>query len=97
MFDYWKMTEALRGVVQRLHYPLEVMFCVRSYAGYAPSVRNIKEMLVERGVFVDHSTLHRWSMRMLPVLAGAFRRRKRPVGRSWRMDQINVKIGGQRK
>ena len=94
-FDRMKMTEALRRVVQRMHYPLEVMLvCVRWYAAYPLSFRNIEEMMAERGVFVDHSTLHRWSMKMLPVLAAAFRRRKRPVGRSWRMDETYVKVGG---
>ena len=53
--------------------------------------------MAERGVFVDHSTLHRWSIKMLPVLAATFRRRKRPVGRSWRMDETYVKINGQWK
>ena len=94
-FDRMKMTEALRRVVQRMHYPLEVMLvCVRWYAAYPLSFRNIEEMMAERGVFVDHSTLHRWSMKMLPVLAAAFRRRKRPAGRSWRMDETYVKVGG---
>ena len=79
-FDRTKMTEALRRVVQRMHYPL--------------SFRSIEEMMAERGVFVDHSTLHRWSMKMLPVLAAAFRRCKRPVGRSWRMDETYVKVSG---
>ena len=69
-FDRTKMIEALRQVVQRLHYPLEVMLvCVRWYAAYPLSFRNIEEMMAERGVFIDHSTLHRWSMKMLPVLA----------------------------
>jgi putative transposase len=54
-------------------------------------------MMAERGVFVDHSTLHRWPMKMLPVFAAAFRRRKRPVGKSWRMDETYVKVGGQWK
>ena len=36
-------------------------------------------------------------MKMLPVLAAAFRRRKRPVGRSWRMDETYVKVGGHWK
>ena len=81
-FDPTKMIEALRRVVQRMHYPLEVMLvCVRWYATYPLSFRNMEEMTAERGVFVDHSSsLHRWSMKMLPVLAAAFRRRKRPVG-----------------
>jgi putative transposase len=53
-------------------------------AGYPLSFRQIEEIMTERGVavFVDHSTLHRWSMKMLPVLAAAFCRRKRAVGRS---------------
>jgi putative transposase len=49
------------------------------------------------GVFVDHSTLHRWSIKMLPMLAAMFRRRERPVGQSWRMDETYVKINGQWK
>jgi putative transposase len=97
-FDRTKMIEALSRVVQRMHYPLEVKLVrMRWYAAYPLSLRNIEEMMAERGVFVDHSTLHRWSMKMLPVLAAAFRRRKRPVGRSWRMDETYVKISGQWK
>ena len=97
-FDRTKMIEALRRVVQRMHYPLEVMLvCVRWYAAYPLSFRQIEEMMAERGVLVDHSTLHRWSIKILPVLAAAFRRRKRPVGISWRMDETYVKVGGQWK
>ena len=81
-----------------MHYPLEVMLvCVRWDAAYPLSFRNIEEMMAERGVFVDHSTLHRWSIKMLPVLAATFRRRKRPVGLSWRMDETYVKVSGQSK
>ena len=97
-FDRTKMREALSKVVQRLHHPLEVMLvCLRWYAAYPLSFRNIEEMMAERGVFVDYSTLHRWSMKMLPVLTAAFRRRKRPVGLSWRMDEAYVKVSGQWK
>ena len=97
-FDRLTMIEALHRVVQRMHYPLEVMLvCVRWYAAYPLSFRNIEEMMAERGVFVDHYTLHRWSMKMLPVLAGAFRRRKRTVGLSWRMDETYIKVRGQWK
>ena len=41
--------------------------------------------------------LHRWALKILPVLAAAFRRRKRPVGNSWRMDETYVLVGGQWK
>jgi len=65
----------LRGVIKRLHFPLEIMLvCVRWYA--APlSLRNLEEMMAERGVLVDHATVHRWSLKMLPVLAKVFRQR----------------------
>lgn len=73
----------LRGVIKRLHFPLELMLvCVRWYAAYQLSLRNLEEMMAERGVLVDHATVHRWSLKMLPVLAKVFRRRKHPVGRS---------------
>jgi putative transposase len=82
------MNEALRKVLKRLHYPLEVMLtCVRWYAAYPLSLRHIEELMHERGVFVDHTTIHRWALKILPVLAVAFRRRKRPVGNRWRMDE----------
>jgi putative transposase len=97
-FDRLKMGEALLGVLQWMHYPLEVMLvCVRWYAAYPLSFRNIEEMMAERGVFVDHSTVHRWALKILPVLAAMFRLRKRPVGGNWRMDETYVKVGGQWK
>ena len=97
-FDRTKMTEALRRVLQRMHYPLEVMLvCVRWYVAYPLSLRHLEEMMAERGVAIDHSTIHRWAIKMLPVLAAVCRRRKRPVGRSWRMDETYVKVGGQWK
>ena len=92
------MTDELRQVIKRMHYPLEVMLvCVRWYAAHPLSLRHIEEMMIECGLFVDHSTVHRWALRILPVLAAMFRRRKRPVGRSWRVDETYVKVSGQWK
>lgn len=51
------MNEALRKVIKRLHYPLEVMLtCVRWYVAYPLSLRHIEEVTAERGVLVDHAT-----------------------------------------
>jgi len=92
------MIEPLRKVLKRLHYPIEVMLvCVRWYAAYPLSLRHLEEMMAERGVVVDHTTVHRWAVKILPVLASVFRRRKRPVGASWRMDETYILIGGQWK
>ncbi len=72
---------------KRLRFPIEVILvCIRWYAAYPLSYRHIEEMMVERGVVVDHSSINRWSIRFLPILEKVFRQQKRPVGISWRMD-----------
>ena len=92
------MNETLRRVFLRLHYPIEVILtCVRSYVAYPLSLRQLQEMMAERGIAVDQSTIHRWAIKMLPVLAAVCGRRKRPVGRSWRMDATYIKVAGQWK
>lgn len=88
----------LRRVIKRLHFPLEIMLvCVRWYAAYPLSLRQLEEMMAERGVGVDHATVHRWALKILPVLAAVFRQRKRPVGGSWRMDETYIQVSGQWK
>jgi hypothetical protein len=51
--------------------------------------------MAERGIAVDHSTVHRWAIKLLPVLEKAFRRCKRATGKSWQMDETYVKIRGE--
>lgn len=41
--------------------------------------------------------LHRWVIGLVPLLNKAFRRRKRLVGRRWRMGETYIKIKGQWK
>jgi hypothetical protein len=51
----------IRNAFKRLHYPIDVIAqYVRWYPAYALSLRNLEEMMAERGILVDHSTLHRW-------------------------------------
>ncbi len=88
----------IRNAFQRLHYPVDIIAqCVRWYLAYALSLRNLEEMMAERGIFVDHSTLYCWVIRLVPSLDKAFRRRKRFVGRRWRMDETYIKVKGQWK
>lgn len=99
MLDFRKRSihGALRKVLKRLHYPLEVMLtCVRWYVAYPLLIlRHIEEMMQERGVFVDHATVHRWAIQMVPVLAALFRQRKHPVSKSWPMDETCIKVAGE--
>jgi putative transposase len=91
-----KLSPAVAKVLKRLHYPLDVMLlCVRWYVAYPLSLRHLEQMMAERGIAVDHSTVHRWALKLLPVLEKAFRRRKRAVGKSWRMDETYIRIRGE--
>ncbi|WOD14255.1 IS6 family transposase [Paraburkholderia kirstenboschensis] len=90
------LNPAVARVLKRLHYPPDViLMCVRWYVAYPLSLRHIEEMVAERGICVDHSTVHRWALKLLPVLEKAFRRRKRPVGKSWRMDETYIRVKGE--
>ena len=46
----------------------------------------------ERGANVDHSTINRWVLKYGPELEEEFRKRKKPVGSSWRVDETYVKV-----
>ena len=80
---------------KRMRFPIDIILvCIRWYAAYPLSYRHLEEMMEERGVFVDHSSINRWAIRFLPLLEKAFRKHKRPVGGSWRMDETYIKVKG---
>lgn len=74
-----------------------ILTCVRWYVAYPLSDRQLEEMMQERGVSVDHSTINRWVLKYTPRLEQECCRRKRPVGTSWRLDETYVKVRGQWK
>jgi putative transposase len=67
----------------------------RWYVAYPISYRQLEEMMGERGVTMDHSTLNRWVIKYAPEIEKQFRRRQWPVGKSWRMDETYVRIKGK--
>jgi putative transposase len=72
-----------------------ILTCVRWYVAYPLSYRQLEELMQERGVSVDHSTINRWVVKYSPPLEEAFHRRKRPVWVSWRMDETYIKVKGE--
>lgn len=72
-----------------------ILMAVRWYVAYPLSYRDIEELLVERGVKVDHATLNRWVVHYAPLLEKAFRQNhKQSIGSSWRTDETYIKIKG---
>jgi putative transposase len=77
------------------HFPQDIILMgVRWYLAYPLSYRHVEELMEERGVPVDHATIHRWVVKYSPQLETAFHRRKRPVWVSWRMDETYIKVKG---
>jgi putative transposase len=80
------------------HFEKEIiLWGVRWYVAYPISYRQLEEMMGARGVAVDHSTLNRWVLKYAPEFEKQFRRRQRPVGTSWRMDETYVRVKGEWK
>ncbi len=77
------------------HFEKEIiLWGVRWYVAYPISYRQLEEMMADRGVSVDHSTLNRWVLKYAPEIEKQFRARQRPVGTSWRLDETYVRVKG---
>lgn len=71
-----------------------IVVAVRWYLRYGLSYRDVEELLVERGVEVDHVTVFRWVQRFTPLLADAARFTRRSPGDRWFVDETYVKVNG---
>ena len=66
------------------------------YLAYSLSYRDVEELALERGLKVDHSTIHHWVVEYSPQLEGSFRKcHKREAGDSWRVDETYIKVKGK--
>jgi transposase, IS6 family len=74
--------------------PEIILLNVRWYCRYALSYRNLEEMMQERGVEVDHSTINRWVLKYAPELDKRIRPHLKLTNDSWRVDETYIKIKG---
>ena len=75
--------------------PEVIVLAVRWYLRFGLSYRDVEELLVERGVEVDHVTLFRWVQRFTPLPAEAARPCRHAVGGRWFVDETHVKVAGR--
>ncbi len=76
------------------HYPPEViLLCVRWYCRFQLSYRDVQEMMQERGLDVDHSTVFRWVQRYAPEINKRIRQHLKMSGTSYRVDETYIKVG----
>src|ERR671912_2512675 len=88
----------LLSIFKRRRFPVEIiLLCVRWYCKYGISYRDLAEMMHERGVEVDPSTIFRWVQRYAPEIEKRIRQYQGSRSGSWRVDETYVRIGGRWK
>ena len=87
------------GIFSGRHFPREIiLWAVRWYCRYGVSYRDLEEMMTERGVPVDHTTIYRWVQKYAPELDKQTRwYRQVPdwQASSWRVDETYIRVGGR--
>ena len=80
------------------HFESEIILLgVRWYLRYSLSYRDLEEMMLERGITVDHTTIYRWVQRYGPELDKRCRPSLRATNDSWRVDETYIKVKGHWK
>jgi len=72
-----------------------ILLCVGWCLAYNLSLRTLKEMMAERGIDPDHSTVNRWVLYFSPKLPDRFNCRKRQGARKWNLDETYIKVKGE--
>jgi len=75
------------------HFQAEIiLLCVRWYLRYALSYRDLEEMMAERGLSVDHTTIYRWVQHYAPEFDKRCRPHLKAHNDSWKVDETYIKI-----
>src|SRR5262249_39696565 len=90
------ISQAQRPVIFKWrHFEPAIILCaVRWYLRYSLSYRDVEELMTERGVQADHTTIWRWVQRYSPELNKRCRRELRQTNGSWRVDETYIPVAG---
>ena len=80
--------------------PEVIRLVVMMYVRYPLSLRNVEDLLFERGIDICHETVRLWWNRFGPMFAGEIRRKRVQHMRAfthwkWHLDEVYVKINGE--
>lgn len=79
-------------------YPVEIIsHCVWLYYRFPLSFREVEELMLARGVVVSHETIRQWSVKLGAAYAAGLRLRRPQAGDKWHLDEVFIKVNGQRQ
>jgi putative transposase len=65
------------------------------YLRFTLSLRDVEDLLAERGIAVSYETVRRWVNRFGPIIAADLRRRRPKPDAVWHLDEVYLKIAGR--
>ena len=68
-----------------------IQYAVWLYLWFTLSLRDVEELLAERGIVVTYETVRIWVARFGPLIASCLRRRRGPSSGTWHLDAMFVK------
>lgn len=91
------MRKAIRPAIfkWRQTAPGLILCAVRRYLRYSLSLRDVEELLTERGLEAYHTAIWRWVQRYGPELEERLRRHLKPTNKSWRVDETYLRVTGR--
>jgi putative transposase len=88
--------DAMPSLYKGHRYPVEIIsHCVWLYHRFPLSLRNVQEMMAERGVVVSYETIHQWCRKFGQTFANRLRRCRARPGDKWHLDEVFIKINGK--
>ena len=76
----------------RRHYQAKIILLCVHFLRYPLSYRDLEEMMLERGLHVDHTTIYRWVQHYAPELEKRCRPHLNATNDSWRVDETYVRV-----
>jgi transposase, IS6 family len=75
--------------------PLIIVTCVRWYLRFSLSLRDLEELMAERGLSVDHTTIWRWTQTYGPEVCRRLQRQLKRKSSPGHLDETYVRIAGR--
>lgn len=82
--------------VEPVRTPGVIRHAVWLYFRFSLSLRDVEEMLAQRGIEVSYETIHCWTIKFGPLVARRLRKRRPTPSPRWHLDEMVCWIDGKR-
>ena len=85
-----------RSSFKHHRFPQDIILCaVRWYLRYPLSYQDVVDLLAERGITIDRSTVYRWVIKFGLEITGRTERHLRRASLQWHVDETYIRVGGK--